>query len=179
MTLGENTASRAVGALESVEAVDAAALKLAGAVTNAIPVGAPRDALSGTWLGHALHPALTDVVIGSFFAATLLDLLGGDDTGRASERLIEIGLVTSAPTVASGLSDWAMTVYGDRRARPGWASAREREPDRIHAVCGVARRAAPGRPGPGQAGRRRWRRGALGRCLSRRSPLVHARSRCQ
>jgi hypothetical protein len=81
--------------VESVEAVDAAALKLAGAVT---------------WLGHALHPALTDVVIGSFFSATLLDLLGGDDTGRASERLIEIGLVSSAPTVASGLSDWALTV---------------------------------------------------------------------
>ena len=118
MTLGENSANSAVGALESVEAVDAAALKLAGAVTNAIPVGAPRDALSGTWLGHALHPALTDVVIGSFLSATLLDLLGGDDTGRASERLIEIGLVTSAPTVASGLSDWALTVYGDRRARP-------------------------------------------------------------
>src|SRR4030095_5552405 len=89
----------------------------------AIPVGAPRDALSGTWIGHAFHPLLTDVVIGSFLSATLLDLLGGDatgrdDPGRASERLIEIGLVTSAPTVASGLSDWAMTVYGDRRTRP-------------------------------------------------------------
>jgi hypothetical protein len=101
MTLGENSANSAVGALESVEAADAAALKLAGAVTNAIPVGAPRDALSGTWLGHALHPALTDVVVGSFFSATLLDLLGGDDTGRASERLIEIGLAASAPTVAA------------------------------------------------------------------------------
>ena len=49
-------------------------------------VGVPRDALSGTWLGHALHPLLTDVVIGSFLNATLLDLLGGDETGRASER---------------------------------------------------------------------------------------------
>jgi hypothetical protein len=105
MALGENAATSAVGALESVEAVDAAALKLAGAVTNAVPAGATRDALSGTLLGHALHPALTDVVIGSFFSATLLDLLGGDGTGRASERLIEIGLVSSAPTVASGLSD--------------------------------------------------------------------------
>jgi hypothetical protein len=42
MTLGENAANGAVGALESVEAVDGAALKLAGAATNAIPVGAPR-----------------------------------------------------------------------------------------------------------------------------------------
>ena len=118
MTLSRNSANSAVGALESVEALDPAALKLADAVRNVVPVGAPRDALSGTWLGHALHPLLTDVVIGSFVSATVLDLLGGDDTGRASERLIEVGLVTSAPTVASGLTDWALTVLGDRRTRP-------------------------------------------------------------
>jgi nitrite reductase/ring-hydroxylating ferredoxin subunit/uncharacterized membrane protein len=118
MAVSENAASSAVGALESVEALDPAALKVAEAVRNAVPAGAARDALSGTSLGHALHPALTDVVIGSFFSATLLDLLGGDDTGRASERLIEIGLVTAAPTVATGLSDWALTVLGDRRTRP-------------------------------------------------------------
>jgi len=118
MALGENAANSAVDALESVEALDGAALKLAGAVSRAVPVGVPRDALSGTWLGHALHPLLTDVVIGSFLSATLVDLLAGDETGRASERLIEVGLVTAAPTVASGLTDWALTVYGDRRTRP-------------------------------------------------------------
>ncbi len=58
MTLGENAATSAVDALESIEALDGAALKLAGAVSNAVPVGVPRDALSGTWLGHALHPLL-------------------------------------------------------------------------------------------------------------------------
>jgi len=118
MTTSENPVNQAVGALESVEALDPVALKLAKAVSSAVPVGAPRDALSGTWLGHALHPLLTDVVVGSFISATLLDLLGGDDDGRASERLIEVGLATSAPTVASGLTDWAFTVLGDRRARP-------------------------------------------------------------
>ena len=180
MTLGENSANSAVDALESVEAVDAAALKLAGVVTNAVPVGAPRDALSGTWLGHALHPALTDVVIGSFLSATLLDLLGGDDTGRASERLIEIGLVTSAPTVASGLSDWALTVYGDRRACLVGLAHASANLTALRAVCGVARRAAPRCPGPGQAARRRGRRGALSSvAFLGRSPLVHARSRCQ
>jgi nitrite reductase/ring-hydroxylating ferredoxin subunit/uncharacterized membrane protein len=118
MALSENSANSALGALESVEGLDPAALKLAGVVRNAVPVGAPRDALSGTWLGHALHPLLTDVVIGSFVSASLLDLLGGDDSGRASERLIEVGLATSAPTIASGLTDWAFTVLGDRRTRP-------------------------------------------------------------
>jgi nitrite reductase/ring-hydroxylating ferredoxin subunit/uncharacterized membrane protein len=121
MAPGENVANRAVEALESVTALDGVAGTLAGAVSTAVPVGVPRDALSGTWIGHALHPLLTDVVIGSFISATLLDLLdllAGDDSGRASERLIALGLVSAAPTVASGLTDWALTVDGDRRTRP-------------------------------------------------------------
>lgn len=108
----------AIDALESVEALDGTALKLAGAVGKTVPAGVARDALSGTWLGHPLHPPLTDVVIGSLISATLLDLLGGGDTTRAPERLIEVGLLSAAPTIASGLSDWAMSVYGDRRTRP-------------------------------------------------------------
>ena len=148
MILGENAANSAVDALESVEALDGAALKLAGAVSNAVPVGVPRDALSGTWLGHALHPLLTDVVIGSFISATLLDLLGGDDTGRASERLIEVGLVAAAPTVASGLTDWALTVYGDRRTRPVGlvhASANLTASALYAASLAARRRGVPGR----------------------------------
>ena len=50
--------------------------------------GPAKDLLSGTWLGHALHPVLTDVVVGSFTSATLLDLLAGEDADVASERLI-------------------------------------------------------------------------------------------
>ena len=42
MILGENAANSAVDALESVEALDGPALKLAGAVSNAVPVGVPR-----------------------------------------------------------------------------------------------------------------------------------------
>jgi nitrite reductase/ring-hydroxylating ferredoxin subunit/uncharacterized membrane protein len=148
MTLGEDAATGAVDALESIEALDGAALKLAGAVSNAVPVGVPRDALSGTWLGHALHPLLTDVVIGSFLSATLLDLLGGDDTGRASERLIAVGLVAVAPTVASGLTDWAMTVHGDRRARPVGlvhASANLTASALYAASLAARRRGVPGR----------------------------------
>src|SRR5215218_1202954 len=148
MIRGENSASSAVETLESVEALDAAALKLAGAVSNAVPVGGPRDALSGTWLGHALHPLLTDVVIGSFLSATVLDVLGGDDTGRARARLIGVGLVTAAPTVASGLTDWALTVHGDRRTRPVGlvhASANLTASALYTASLAAQRRRAPGR----------------------------------
>src|SRR5919106_6781546 len=117
MTLGENAANSALDALESVEALDGAALKLAGAVSNAVPVGVPRDALSGTWLGHALHPLMTDVVIGSFLSATLLDALGGEDDDEAAQRLIGVGLAAYGPTALAGFNDWADTEMADEAAR--------------------------------------------------------------
>jgi nitrite reductase/ring-hydroxylating ferredoxin subunit/uncharacterized membrane protein len=68
-----------------------------------------KDALSGTWLGHALHPLLTDVVVGTFLSATVLDLVGGDEDGRAGARLIGVGMAAYAPTALSGVNDWADT----------------------------------------------------------------------
>ena len=42
-----------------------------------------KDLLNGVWLGHPLHPALTDVPIGAWTMSQLFDLLsiatGGDD----------------------------------------------------------------------------------------------------
>src|SRR3954463_9606027 len=68
-----------------------------------------KDALSGTWLGHALHPLLTDVVIGTFLSTTLLDVAGGDEDGRAGARLIGVGIAAYAPTALAGVNDWADT----------------------------------------------------------------------
>src|SRR4051794_28859032 len=83
-----------------------------------------KEAVSGTWLGHALHPLLTDVVIGSFVSATLLDLLGGDRDGRASERLIGVGIAAYAPTALTGANDWADTEpVSDAVRRVGLAHA--------------------------------------------------------
>jgi nitrite reductase/ring-hydroxylating ferredoxin subunit/uncharacterized membrane protein len=96
-----------VRAVESAEFLDPVAEKVGQAVRNVIPAGAVKDALSGTWLGHAVHPMLTDVVIGSFTAASLLDLLAPGDDGRASERLIALGLTAYLPTAAAGVNDWA------------------------------------------------------------------------
>ena len=46
-----------------------------------MPDGPVKDALSGTWLGHALHPLLTDLPIGTWTSAVLLDWLGGQGGG--------------------------------------------------------------------------------------------------
>lgn len=98
-----------VRALESAAQLDPPGKTIGKRVRQAIPQGAVKDAISGTWLGHALHPMLTDVVIGSFTSATLLDLLGGDDDGAASERLIAIGIAAYGPTALTGVNDWADT----------------------------------------------------------------------
>ncbi|MDX6690858.1 MAG: hypothetical protein QOG15_2315 [Solirubrobacteraceae bacterium] len=98
--------SERIGALE---ALDRPGKQIAAWVRKIIPAGAVKDALSGSWMGHALHPLLTDVPIGTWTSATMLDVVGGEDSERAAEVLIAIGLAASAPTAWSGWSDWADT----------------------------------------------------------------------
>jgi nitrite reductase/ring-hydroxylating ferredoxin subunit/uncharacterized membrane protein len=95
-----------VGRIESATSLDAAAKSIGGAVRQNLPHGPVKDALSGTWLGHAFHPMLTDLVIGSFTSASLLDLMSAGN-GEASQRLIELGLLAYLPTAAAGINDWA------------------------------------------------------------------------
>jgi len=94
-------------ALESAEVLDPVAKQAGKTVRSVLSGGLVKDALSGTWLGHALHPMLTDLVIGSFAGASLLDLIAPDGDGVASERLIALGLAAYAPTAAAGANDWA------------------------------------------------------------------------
>lgn len=101
--------------LGELDQLDNLGEKMAAAVKEAVPPGPVKDALSGTWLGHALHPLLTDVPIGTWTSAMLLDLLGGDDAEDGADRLMAIGILASLPTIASGLSDWADTIGSDRR----------------------------------------------------------------
>jgi nitrite reductase/ring-hydroxylating ferredoxin subunit/uncharacterized membrane protein len=76
-----------------------------------------KELLSGSWLGHPLHPVLTDVTIGSFTSAVLLDWLGGAEARPASRRLIGIGLLSVAPVAAAGASDWGDTEVASDAAR--------------------------------------------------------------
>lgn len=113
-------------AAEHAAALDDPAARIAGAVRRAVPEGGPREALSGTWLGHALHPLLTDAVIGTWLSASLLDVLGEP---RAADRLVVIGALCSLPTAVTGASDWADAEPADPRVRRVGA---------VHAVANVA-----------------------------------------
>jgi nitrite reductase/ring-hydroxylating ferredoxin subunit/uncharacterized membrane protein len=101
--------------LGRIEALDRLAVPLEALAQRAIPRGRVKDVLSGTWLGHALHPMLTDIPIGSFTSASVLDLLGGRRAQPAADGLVGLGLVSALPTAAAGLSDWSDTYGPDKR----------------------------------------------------------------
>src|SRR5262249_24128364 len=99
--------AEAIDAVEGAEVLDAPAKPLGKWVRTALAREPLTDAISGTWLGHAVHAVLTDVVIGAFLSSTLLDLLGGDEDERARRRLVGAGIAAAAPTVLTGANDWA------------------------------------------------------------------------
>jgi nitrite reductase/ring-hydroxylating ferredoxin subunit/uncharacterized membrane protein len=102
----------------AIDALDAPAKAIAKQIRNLLPDGGGvKDVLSGTWIGHALHPLLTDVPIGTWTSATLLDLCGGRASRPAAQRLIGVGLAAAAPTAWSGWSDWADTEPDDDEVR--------------------------------------------------------------
>jgi nitrite reductase/ring-hydroxylating ferredoxin subunit/uncharacterized membrane protein len=106
-----------VDTLEAAEALDTPGKAVGKQVRGLISPGPVKDALSGTWIGHALHPMLTDVVIGSFLSATLLDVLGGDEDGTAAQRLIGVGIAAYGPTALTGVNDWADAEPADPAVR--------------------------------------------------------------
>ena len=84
-----------------------------------LPNGRARDVLHGTWLGHPLHPALTDVPIGAWASALVLDLVARDRAAGASRTLIGVGLLAAAPTAVSGAADWTALGETERPKRVG------------------------------------------------------------
>lgn len=100
--------------LEGDERLDAVVTALS-APAELLRRGPVRALLGGRWLGHALHPLLTDFPLGCWIGAGLLDLLPARASRPAAQRLVGLGVIFAVPTAAAGLSDWATVT--DRRAR--------------------------------------------------------------
>ena len=87
--------------------------------------GAPRAIArrAQAFLGHPVHPALTDLPIGFWTSAWFLDLLPGRAaTAPAARRLIGLGLLSTVPAIASGLGDAADLPLRERRLSAAHAS---------------------------------------------------------
>jgi uncharacterized membrane protein len=108
-------ARRAVLQLEDASLLDRAAAGLSSAVDACVPAGPRRDALRGVWLGHALHPLLTDFPLGTWMSASLLDLFGGRRSRPAATGLVGFGVLAALPTALTGLAEWRATERGARR----------------------------------------------------------------
>ena len=111
---GNRAPVRTIAALDVLDPVAKTLGKLARSATRPKPL---KEVISGSWLGHPLHPVLTDVTIGTLTSALLLDWLGGRSGRPAAQRLIGLGLISAAPVVASGASDWADTEVADESVR--------------------------------------------------------------
>jgi len=101
----------------SLEVLDGPAKAIGRQIRKLLPAGTIKDVLSGTPMGHPLHPLLTDVPIGTWTSATMLDIVGGRDSERAAEILIAIGIAAAGPTAVTGWSDWADSEPGDDAIR--------------------------------------------------------------
>ena len=67
-----------------------------------------RDAFDGRWLGAPLHPVLTDVPIGAWTVAVLLDRVAPDRRGglHPADGALAIGVAAAVPAALTGMSDW-------------------------------------------------------------------------
>jgi nitrite reductase/ring-hydroxylating ferredoxin subunit/uncharacterized membrane protein len=70
------------------------------------------DLLHGRIMGHALHPALSDLPIGLWTGAVLLEVVGQDD---GATILAAGGVVAGLATAATGVADWTVSDGRDRR----------------------------------------------------------------
>lgn len=118
-TMAEPIVDRIVRRLDWLDRLgDEAQRALGGLVAR---LGRPgrvvKDLLHGTWLGHPLHPVLTDVVVGAWTVAIVADY-AAHFTDRvpteAGDVALAVGLVTALATTASGIAD-ALSTYGMER----------------------------------------------------------------
>ena len=77
---------------------------------NAVPQPL-RDVLDGVWFGNPLHPALTDVPIGAWTAAFVLDIVGSE----AADAALAVGILGAVPAALTGLNDWSHLKDESRR----------------------------------------------------------------
>ncbi|HJQ36515.1 MAG TPA: DUF2231 domain-containing protein [Thermoanaerobaculia bacterium] len=72
-----------------------------------------RDLLHGKWLGHPLHPVLTDIPVGAWTAALVLDgvelMSGNEGSGNAADLAIGVGLAGAVGAAVTGAADWSQT----------------------------------------------------------------------
>ena len=114
-TITDPPAVRLTERLEQTQALDGV-VRLVQPLVNALLADPDRAALlQGKQVGHAIHPPLTDLPIGFWTSATVLDLVGGRKAQPAARRLIGLGILTALPTALTGWAEWGAAEPRDKR----------------------------------------------------------------
>ncbi len=112
-----------IGYAESPEWLEKAAGAIQPAVLNAFELAGDagkvaKNFLHGTWLGHPLHPLLTDIPLGAYTTTAVMDLMelcGHEDLRAGADTAMAIGLAGAAGAAATGTADWTGTSGQNRR----------------------------------------------------------------
>lgn len=88
---------------------DPLARRLQPLISRAVSAPPVHNFFDGVWLGAPLHPPLTDVPVGAWTTALLLDtgsaLSGNRELGAAADRALAVGTIAALPTALTGLND--------------------------------------------------------------------------
>ena len=113
----------AIAMIEEQGWLDEAADKLQPAVLGAFESAgetgqAVKNFLHGKWLGHQLHPVLTDVPVGAWTVAAVLDVMelaGSEKFGPGADAAISVGLAGAMGAAATGVTDWTALTGSERK----------------------------------------------------------------
>jgi nitrite reductase/ring-hydroxylating ferredoxin subunit/uncharacterized membrane protein len=112
MTPVNKTLDAAADRIERATGLDAVADPVAEAANAVLSPRWLTNLLSGTPIGHPLHPLLVTVPIGAWSSSVVFDLVGDEDAAAA---LVGLGVLAALPTAVAGLSDWRHTSGAERR----------------------------------------------------------------
>jgi len=89
--------------------------------SNRKPPRLIKSLLNGTWLGHPLHPVITDIPITAWLLAAVFDVIwlispaSFSWAARGAEVAVIVGLLAALGAIVTGLTDWSDTYGSERR----------------------------------------------------------------
>lgn len=102
-------------AVDHAEGLDRVAEPIHERIAPALEESTVGAALRGEWLGHPVHPLLTDVPVGCWTTAWALDVVGGEAQEGVAEAFVAAGVIAAVPTAIAGWADWARLPREQRR----------------------------------------------------------------